>query len=894
GFVLKEMGKRAEAVASFRQALAQFEGLDAPGIRHETVNVLNAIGGVHHDQGEYDAALEVFRRSLSLHDSVENVLNIGNALYYQGNYLEALDYYQRALKRLEAEPAGEGPGVSTALLGSLANIYYRLGEYDKALSFYQRNLPLLEKLGDKSGVAASLEGVGNVYRQQGDSGLALESYMRSLAYAEASGGKVSTANTLGSIGFVRAAQGNHAEALEFYARSLREFEKTGDKVGAARMHVNLGNAFYAQADYARALEAFQKALALREEMADKPGVGGILLGLGSTHAARGEFAPALEQQQKALALYEAAADKEGQARALKAVAAVHAQRGDFTQALAFAERAVPLAAQAGDASLHWRTLHDAGRYNKSLNRPAQARQAFEEAARLVEAEQARPADGKSVPATPAELASPFADLAELLAEQGKTAEAFFHADRAKAQALRAVLRANELRVTRTMTAAEQEQEKKLVSAIAAVEIEAAHERLRRQRDEAVAARLAERQRRARADYETFRARLYASRPRLKVFRGELPPLAKLEEVAALVPARAGAFLEYVVASGNTYLFVLTREPAGAPNLKAYALSVRGKELSEQLAQFQQSLARRDESYAAHARRLYDLLLKPAEEQLSGRTSLVISPDGPLWALPFQALQTADNRFLVEQAAVSYAPSLALLRELSAADSSRANAQARPAALAAFGNPSVSKATEARVRLTGGAQIPASPEVERELQALRQLYGAARTRVYTGAEAREERAKGEGVNASVLHFAAPTVVSEAAPLYSYVVLAGSEQGRPEDGLLYAWEVMGLDTPARVVVLPLASHAWGRAETGGGLVGLSWAWFVAGSPSVVVSQWPGAPAATAELMTAFNRQLNAAEKTSKAGAWQQAVRGLLQMEAHRHPVYWAGFNLIGDGR
>jgi CHAT domain-containing protein len=38
--------------------------------------------------------------------------------------------------------------------------------------------------------------------------------------------------------------------------------------------------------------------------------------------------------------------------------------------------------------------------------------------------------------------------------------------------------------------------------------------------------------------------------------------------------------------------------------------------------------------------------------LKGKTSLVIVPGGPLWEMPFQALVTNANRFLIEDAAIS--------------------------------------------------------------------------------------------------------------------------------------------------------------------------------------------------------------------------------------------------
>ncbi len=51
------------------------------------------------------------------------------------------------------------------------------------------------------------------------------------------------------------------------------------------------------------------------------------------------------------------------------------------------------------------------------------------------------------------------------------------------------------------------------------------------------------------------------------------------------------------------------------------------------------MADRNPVFAGRAHELYELLIKPAAQQLQGVTSLCIIPDGILWDVPFQALMT---------------------------------------------------------------------------------------------------------------------------------------------------------------------------------------------------------------------------------------------------------------
>jgi CHAT domain-containing protein len=121
---------------------------------------------------------------------------------------------------------------------------------------------------------------------------------------------------------------------------------------------------------------------------------------------------------------------------------------------------------------------------------------------------------------------------------------------------------------------------------------------------------------------------------------------------------------------------------------------------------------------------------------------------------------------------------------------------------------------------------------------------------------------------------------------------------EDGLLDAWELLQLDLKADLAILSACETARGRFGAGEGMIGLSWALFVAGVPTTVVSQWQVEAASTRDLMVSFHRALNAApkggrRKPGKAEALRQAELKLMKNRETSHPFYWAGFEVVGDG-
>jgi CHAT domain-containing protein len=401
---------------------------------------------------------------------------------------------------------------------------------------------------------------------------------------------------------------------------------------------------------------------------------------------------------------------------------------------------------------------------------------------------------------------------------------------------------------------------------------------------------------ARLDFEDFETRLYNSHPELKPQRGEAPVI-KAEELAALLPDSRSALLEYVVTDDHTYLFAITKAAGKAGvEIRVYALPIKRADLTKQIESFRGQLAGRDLGFRAPARRLYQSLLKPAEAQLQGKTNLIIVPDDNLWELPFQGLIAGGDRYVIETSAVSYAPSLTVLREMKAQRNKHGVNEAS-LTLLALGNPAIGQGAAERATLSlRGAKLDPLPTAEQEVKALGQVYGAAHSKIYTGPKACEDLVKTEAGHADVLHFATHGILNDTEPMYSRLVLAQGDKN--EDGLLEAWELMRLNLKARLAVLSACETARGRFGAGEGVIGLTWAMFVAGVPTTLVSQWKVESASTSGLMINFHRQMKALSAAARARvmaeAWRQAALKLMKNPATSHPFYWAGFVLVGDDR
>jgi len=864
----------------------------------ELVEALNAQGYRIGNQGNHQQALTIFHLARGIGEQIGARTALGNALtgigfvyYAQGDYANALEFFQKCLAVLEAE--GNKTGIAR-VLNNIGRIHDAQGDYAQALELYQKSLAIHEASGNKGGTATVLGNIGVVYVRQGNLARALEYYQKSLAMSEATDDKLGIAITLGNIGAVYRKQGDYAQALDHYQKSLAMSEALDDKVGIAQMASNIGNIHSRQGEYAQALEYYQKSLAINEGLGVKRGIANALFSIGKVQAFQGNYEQALENYQKSLAMNEAMGNKDGVASALSKIGDIHQKQGRYSQALDFAERASTLARQIGGFEVLWAARVDAGLAYRALNQSDQARQAFEEAIAIIETVRVQVAGGEQEQQRLFEdKLSPYLAMVDLLIAQNNPTEALTFAERAKARALLDVLQTGRVNVAKAMTASEQEQERQLNGQLVALNTQISREAARPQPDQARLSELKARLQEARLDFEAFQTNIYAAHPEMRAQRGEAHPL-KLEEASTLLPDDASALLEYVVTGEVTYLFVVTKAHGkSGVEAQVFTLPVKQAELAKLTESFRGRLAVRNLGVRASAHQLYDLLLKPAQALLRGKSSLVIVPDDRLWELPFQALLAEGDHYVIENSAVSYAPSLTALREMQARRDRRPPG-ATALSVLAFGNPAVGQETIERAALAlRGGKLDPLPEAEEEVHALGRLYGATRSKVYVGAEASEDRVKAEAGQARILHFATHGTLDNASPMYSYLALAQGDKN--EDGLLEAWELMRMDLKADLAVLSACETARGRYGAGEGVIGLTWALFVAGVPSTVVSQWKVDSASTRDLMLNFHHQLlapAAKTKVTKAEALRQAALKVMKNPGTSHPFYWAGFVLVGD--
>jgi CHAT domain-containing protein len=274
--------------------------------------------------------------------------------------------------------------------------------------------------------------------------------------------------------------------------------------------------------------------------------------------------------------------------------------------------------------------------------------------------------------------------------------------------------------------------------------------------------------------------------------------------------------------------------------------------------------------------LYRWVVAPVEQHLPGDpASLVyLIPHDVLLTVPFAALVDERGRYAVERHTFASAPSVGVLR-YTAHKNAPTSSSDRPYLLA-LADPTPPE----------GAGLGRLPGARSEVRAIGRFFPPRRRTVLLADQASEANVKRLGPGQTHLHFAVHGLVRDDRPWDSALVLSA---GEGEDGWLKAAELFGLDLRADLVVLSGCSTGLGKV-TGDGVLGLARAFFYAGAPSVVVSQWDVSDRATAFVMDRFYAAL--ATDPDKARALRSAQ--LAARKRFSHPALWAAFALMGEPR
>lgn len=320
---------------------------------------------------------------------------------------------------------------------------------------------------------------------------------------------------------------------------------------------------------------------------------------------------------------------------------------------------------------------------------------------------------------------------------------------------------------------------------------------------------------------------------------------------------------WVITGEKTKYFELAKAGEIVPLVKSYRRAMR-------------SLHDAGDAEGADGKALYAKLVRPASKMIEKETRIMVLPDPSLASLNFETLIVPGSvaHFWIEDVTLTTASSLTLLEKASV------SAHGKERSLLMVGN------TEPM------ESFPALAKAHEEMQRVEQYFPEGKRAVLEGKEATPNGfLRSDPGRFTYLHFVTHGIASVTRPLDSAVILS-----RDRDSYkLYARDIIHQPLSAELVTISACEGASGRAYSGEGLVGLSWAFLRAGAHNVVGALWEVNDSAAPQIMDAFYGEMSRGKDA--AAALRTAKLGLLKNKdpeiVFRKPYYWAAFQLYAGG-
>ncbi|WP_319421565.1 CHAT domain-containing protein [Pleurocapsa sp. FMAR1] len=330
-----------------------------------------------------------------------------------------------------------------------------------------------------------------------------------------------------------------------------------------------------------------------------------------------------------------------------------------------------------------------------------------------------------------------------------------------------------------------------------------------------------------------------------------------------IDAQAAVIYPIILSDRLEVILSLPHKP-----LKHYQADISQVELEKIIAQLRHNIVVRSRrNFYSPASKLYDLLIRPALEDLANSQikTLVFVPDGAFRSIPLGALYDGQ-KFLIEDYSIALTPGLQLLA------------------------PHPLEQVKLKTIIAG-------------LTKSRQGFSALN---YVESELKEIGNMVDGVTLLNQNFTAKALQQEIKftdyPIV-HIATHGQFSSTLEDTFLLTWNKRinineldsilqtrnpSQDNAIELLVLSACETASGDKRAALGLAGMA---VRAGARSTLATLWSVNDRATSKLMSEFYHEL-ADKKLPKADAVRQAQLSLLHSSWYKHPFYWAPYVLLGN--
>lgn len=851
-------------------------------ILNNTPNILASLNKLHY--------LEILEEILKLPDTINHTFDLYNSSYFiesKEKLLKILNVYNVDPPKMNVPYFDDLIAFSVKktkgmILDALAVSEFHLGNIDSALQYSLEAITIAQEAGDPQLLKIAYADMGYFHMSLGNYYSALELIHESLEIDQTSHDPWRKRNrALSNLSQLYYLVGQYEKALEYIQEALELSEKENDLNGKARCLNTKAVILCDLNEFGDAEECLKEALTLsRNELNDKTLESLILTNLSYVYWSLSGHEKAKEYLENALELSQQMADKSAEASILANMAMLELESDNIEEARRNSEAALDISAKIynhsvqADANFILGTIEDYWYDN-----PDKACEYYKESISISETLRKNLLLDDFKISFAGNYVGLYQQMIALCIRMGKTKDAFEYIEKSKSRALVDMLchAMNEIGSKKVPDETLDEidmlkgkldvSRRKLNSLYSNLDKETTNidDGVRHRTEKAITEEMNKLERSYKKAFEELKMKdpEWASLVSVDVIN--------LEAIQSILDKET-LLLEFY--QTNEEVIIISVKKDKPPSVIKIPIDIESD--SESLYSLFTAMSEgrgidtRSHEYIKYIKRplsyFHDLLISPLIEEIRDIEHLIIAPHYFWHYLPFHALfDSVTREHLIDKFCISYIPSVSVLNFYLKKNHSQYNN------VLILANPSNDL-----------------PFAEEEAEKVKARFNSS-AYLFKGKDASFDKLS-DYSKSDIIHLACHTYFRGDEPLFSHLVFSDSNH---EESRFFLPDIFNLKLKSSLVTLSACETGLSQFTAGDELIGISRAFFYAGTPSLLTSHWTVNDKSTSILMDKFYEGLVSMGE-SKARALKLAMLELKAMPEYSHPYFWAPFFLSGDWR
>lgn len=290
-------------------------------------------------QNEYDKSLALYESCriyfVSNNNSIEllNILNgIGKIYLEKGDYKNSFNVFKEQLKTALKFNADD---FIVKAYFNLGNNYRRIGEYKESLNYLKKIYPYFKKISDENFLADLYieEAIVNFY--MGENNQALNKFKKALKVFSKIGNRRGYYRTLGNMGNILIVKNESQKAFELFKQQIKYYKTVNELSGLSVSYFNLGVGLMDIGKFNEAIKYFKLQSDIDKKLKRTDRIANSYSNMAQIYNQTGQYSRALKLHYKQFLIDKRSSNKEGILRATVNIADVYRDSGDTDNALKF-------------------------------------------------------------------------------------------------------------------------------------------------------------------------------------------------------------------------------------------------------------------------------------------------------------------------------------------------------------------------------------------------------------------------------------------------------------------------------------------------------------------------------------------------------------------------------